>query len=105
MDSDPNAQFFRKRHDLLDEIRVVLPQLFLREPAAMSERAGKDFAAPMALWVFVHVEGARQCAVARRLALAAPDAIAHVRVSRVGIPGFGEVAQIALVLLDPFVAT
>ena len=103
MNADADAQLFGHRHHLLDEVGVVLPQLFLGELAAVGQRRFEDLAGPVALGRF-QPEGARRRAAAGRFALGTPDAVAHVGVGRVEDPGLGQIAQVLLVLLDLLVA-
>ena len=99
MDSDPDAGLLGDGHDLADEIGVVLPELFLGELAAVTQRRLEHLAGPVPLGR-LQPERARRRAASGRLALGAPDAVPHVRVGRVVDPGSGEVAQVLLVLLD-----
>src|SRR5439155_27107638 len=99
VDSDPDAGLLGDGHDLADEIVVVLPELFLGELAAVTQRRLEHLAGPVPLGR-LQPERARRRAASGRLALGAPDAVPHVRVGRVVDPGSGEVAQVLLVLLD-----
>ena len=47
MNADPHAGLLRHRRHLLDEVGVVLPDLFLGELAAVRERSGEDLAVPV----------------------------------------------------------
>ncbi len=96
---DANAQLFGHGHDLLDEVRVVLPDLFLRELAAVRKRRFEHLARPVALGR-LHPEGARRRPATRGLARRAPDAVAHVRVGGVVNARGGQVPEVILVLLD-----
>ena len=51
MDADPHAGLFGDRGHLLDEVGVVVPDLFLRELAAVGERLLPGLAVPDALLV------------------------------------------------------
>src|SRR5262245_47652884 len=104
MDANAHSQLFGNRSHLSDEIRVVFPKLFLAELAAVSERAFKDFPAPIPFRIFIHVEGARRRPAASGLPCAAPYAVAHVRVGGVENAGLGQVPQKGLVLLDLLIA-
>ena len=70
----------------------------------MSKRAFEDLSHPVSLWILAQVERPCRRTASSGFAVAAPDAVAHVRVGRVKDAGPGQVAQIALVLLDLLVA-
>ena len=46
VNADPYAGLLRDRHHLLDEVRVVVPDLFSGELAAVSQRRFEDLAYP-----------------------------------------------------------
>src|SRR5262249_31244951 len=84
MESRPHADLLGHRDDLLDEEGVVVPDFFLGELAAVRERLGPGLVDPPALLL-----GARQVehpgrGPADKCAAAAPDAVAHVGICRVG---------------------
>src|SRR5262245_35925795 len=99
MNPNANASFFGHRDHLLDEIGVVFPQLFLREPAAVSQRWLKDLAGPVAFGS-LEAKSAGWRPAARRPPLRAPYPIAHVRIGRVVNAGPAKVTQILFVFLD-----
>ena len=82
MDSDTDAELFGHGRGLPDEVRVVLPQFFVREFAAVSERRLEHFVVPVALRGF-DMECAGAGAATGRFTLRAPDSVPHVRVGRV----------------------
>ena len=99
MDSDTDAQLFGHGRRLPDEVRVVLPQFFLREFATVSQGRLEHLVAPVALGR-LQAEGAGGRAAARDFPLRAPDPVPHVRIRRVQNPGSPEIAQVLLVLFD-----
>ena len=104
MNADAHAGLFGHRRHLLDEVGVVLPDLFLGEVAAVGKRLLPGLAVPNALFVGAgHIElaGRRAADVG---ASAAPDAVAHVGVGGVVDAGLAEVADVLLVLFDLLVA-
>ena len=101
---DPYPKLFGHGRHPLDEEGVVIPQLFLGELAAVSQRRLEGLAIPRALGG-LEAEGAGSRTAARRFPLRAPDAVSHVRVGRVKDPGPGQVAQVLLVFFDFLIAT
>src|SRR4051794_9699705 len=97
MNPDANAHFLRYRRHLLDEMRVVLPDLFLREDPAMRQRLTPLLAIPDPDLVrAAQIEFA--CRRAPDLSTAAvPDAVAHMRVRGVVNPRRAKIAQVLLV--------
>src|SRR5439155_21731315 len=104
VNTDPYTKLFGHGRHTLDKEGVVIPQLFLGELAAVSQRRVEGLAIPRALGG-LQAEGASSRAAARRFPLRAPDAVSHVRVGRVRDPGPGQVAQVLLVFFDFLVAT
>src|SRR5271166_315179 len=100
MNTDPHADLFCDRNDLLDEIGVMLPDLFLREDAAVRERLPPRLVHPGTSLV-------RACQVefpglgpSDFGAAAAPDSIAHMSIRRVVHARVAQAAQILLVVRD-----
>src|SRR5438874_1762023 len=100
MYADSNVLFFSYRSHLLDEIRVVFPNLLCREYPAVRERLAKDLPGPCPLLVRArHIEFSGGRSPDFRSA-AAPDAVAHMSIRRVVDSGLPQVAQIVLVLFN-----
>ena len=66
MDADAHSSFFGDGNDLFDEVRVVVPELFLGELTAMGERAIERLIQPVALGVLL-MKRARRGATASLL--------------------------------------
>src|SRR6202041_2181357 len=100
MDSDTHSRLLRNRRHLPDEIRVVRPDLFPGEFAAVGERLLENRAVPDALFIRTrHVELAALGAANRRPS-AAPDSIAHMSIRGIVDSGLAQVAEILFVLFD-----
>src|SRR5207342_1877147 len=100
VDADVDAHFLGNGRNLFYEVGVVLPDLVLRELAAVRERTGEHLAVPVAARVravLIELAGRRST---DRAPAARPDAVPHVRVCGVADPGLPEVAQVLLVLFD-----
>ncbi len=100
MNPDPDAGPLRDRGDLLDEIGVVLPDLFLRVRAAVGERLLPGLAVPESLPVRARQVEFPGIRTPDRRVAAAPDPIAHMSVRRIVNPRLSQVAKVLLVLLD-----
>src|SRR4029077_2240572 len=106
MNADADARLLGHRDDLLDEVGVVLPDLFLAVDAPVGERTLEGLASPVAFRVGAgEVQGGAGVPARQDLATAAPDPVPHVSVSRVGNAGLPQVADVVEVLLDLFVAS
>jgi len=100
VDADPDSGLFRDGGHLLDEMGVVVPDLFFREDAAVRERLLPGLAAPEPLPVRARQVELPAVGSPGLRATAAPDPIAHVSVRRVADARLPEVAKILLVFLD-----
>src|ERR1700691_3957976 len=104
VDSDADAVFFSDWRNLLDEVGVVLPDLFFRKHAAVGERLIELLISPNA-----HLIGAGHIkfsggGAADGGSAAAPNAVAHVSIGGVVDAGLAQVANVLLVFLDLLIA-
>src|SRR5262245_5101803 len=104
VNADPYPQLFGHGRHPFDKERVVLPELFPGELAAVRQRRLEGLAVPRTPGG-LEAEGAGRRVTARTFPRRAPDAVAHVRVGRVKDPGPGQVAQVLLVFRDFLIAT
>src|SRR4029079_6724734 len=104
MDADVSSAPLRYRRNLLDEVRVVLPDLVLAKHPSVGKRARKHLAIPIAARVrAVLVELARRRTPNRR-PTTGPDTVAHVRIRRIGDTRLAEIAHILFVFLNLLIA-
>src|ERR1700691_5486979 len=102
--TDADAVFFSDWRNLLDEVGVVLPDLFFRKHAAVGERLIELLISPNA-----HLIGAGHIkfsggGAADGGSAAAPNAVAHVSIGGVVDAGLAQVANVLLVFLDLLIA-